>query len=231
MALPTLTPEQRADALAKAAEARKKRAEVKAELKSGTRSLADVLKNADGDATLGKMKVSTVLESLPGVGKVRAQKIDGGARHLRHATRARTRHEAARAPARALRQEVVHRRLVRRGRLIVVAGPSGVGKGSLVTALMSRDPDGLARSISATTRAPRPTEVNQVDYRFVSDAELRRDDPRRRLPGVGRGLRRQPIWHASRRGGAPPRCRARRRARDRRAGCRPGRRRRFPRRS
>ncbi len=75
MALPTLTPEQRADALAKAAEARKKRAEVKAELKSGTRSLADVLKNADGDATLGKMKVSTVLESLPGVGKVRAQKI------------------------------------------------------------------------------------------------------------------------------------------------------------
>ena len=75
MALPTLTPEQRADALAKAAEARKRRAEVKAELKSGTRSLADVLRNADGDATLGKMKVSTVLESLPGVGKVRAQKI------------------------------------------------------------------------------------------------------------------------------------------------------------
>jgi hypothetical protein len=75
MALPTLTPEQRAEALAKAAEARKKRAEVKGELKSGTRSLADVLKNADGDATLGKMKVSTVLESLPGVGKVRAQKI------------------------------------------------------------------------------------------------------------------------------------------------------------
>lgn len=51
----------------------------------------------------------------------------------------------------------------------MVAGPSGVGKGSLVTALMSRDPDGLARSVSATTRAPRPNEVNQVDYRFVSD--------------------------------------------------------------
>ena len=66
MALPTLTPEQRADALAKAAEARKKRAEVKGELKSGKRTLADVLR---------KMKVSTVLESLPGVGKVRAQKI------------------------------------------------------------------------------------------------------------------------------------------------------------
>ncbi len=61
---------------------------------------------------------------------------------------------------------------MRRGRLIVVAGPSGVGKGSLVTALMSRDPDGLARSISATTREPRPSEVNQVDYRFVSDGSF-----------------------------------------------------------
>ena len=75
MALPTLTPEQRADALKKAAAARKKRAEVKGELKSGKRTLADVLKKADKDDTLGKMKVSTVLESLPGVGKVRARRI------------------------------------------------------------------------------------------------------------------------------------------------------------
>ena len=75
MALPTLTPEQRADALKKAAAARKKRAEVKAELKSGKRSLADLLKKADSDDTIGKMKVSTVLESLPGVGKVRARKL------------------------------------------------------------------------------------------------------------------------------------------------------------
>jgi signal recognition particle GTPase len=75
MALPTLTPEQRAEALAKAAEARKKRAQVKAKLKSQELSLADVLKKAGNDDTLGKMKVSSVLESLPGVGKVRAQKL------------------------------------------------------------------------------------------------------------------------------------------------------------
>jgi len=75
MALPTLTPEQREQALKKAAEARKKRAEVKGELKSGKRTLADLLRRADNNDTLGKMKVSTVLESLPGVGKVRAQKI------------------------------------------------------------------------------------------------------------------------------------------------------------
>jgi len=74
MALPVLTPEQRQQALAKAAEARKKRAELKGELKSGKRTLTDVLARS-GDDIVGKMKVSNVLESLPGVGKVRAQKL------------------------------------------------------------------------------------------------------------------------------------------------------------
>ena len=74
MALPTLTPEQRMQALAKAAIARKKRAELKGELKAGKKNLKDVLSRS-GDDTVGKMKVSNVLESLPGVGKVRAQKI------------------------------------------------------------------------------------------------------------------------------------------------------------
>jgi len=74
MPLPTLTEEQRKQALAKAAEARRKRAELKGELKSGKRTLRDVL-SRQGDDTVGKMKVSTVLESLPGVGKVRAAKL------------------------------------------------------------------------------------------------------------------------------------------------------------
>jgi hypothetical protein len=73
MALPQLTPEQRAEALQKAAIARKARAELKGELKSGKLSLQQVLKRDDN--TVGKMKVSVVLESLPGVGKVRAGKI------------------------------------------------------------------------------------------------------------------------------------------------------------
>jgi ribosome recycling factor len=74
MPLPQLTDEQRKQALEKAAEARRKRAEIKAELKSGKRTLKDLLSKS-GDDTVGKMKVSTVLESLPGVGKVRATKI------------------------------------------------------------------------------------------------------------------------------------------------------------
>ena len=74
MPLPTLTPEQRQQALEKAAEARRKRAELKAQLKSGNTSLATVLAK-DSDETVGKMKVSSVLESMPCVGKVRARKI------------------------------------------------------------------------------------------------------------------------------------------------------------
>jgi guanylate kinase len=57
----------------------------------------------------------------------------------------------------------------RRGRLIVIAGPSGVGKGSVVRDLLERDPHGLALSVSATTRAPRKGESNGVHYLFVLD--------------------------------------------------------------
>ncbi|MGZ4130664.1 MAG: integration host factor, actinobacterial type [Actinomycetota bacterium] len=74
MPLPTLTEEQRKQALEKAAEARRARAELKGQLKSGKLTLKDVL-GRDGDNTVDKMKVSTVLESLPGVGKVRARKL------------------------------------------------------------------------------------------------------------------------------------------------------------
>ena len=74
MPLPVLSAEDRAKALEKAAQARKARAELKAQMKSGKLTLKDMLER-QGDDTVGKMKVSTVLESLPGVGKVRARKI------------------------------------------------------------------------------------------------------------------------------------------------------------
>ncbi|MBC8093665.1 MAG: integration host factor [Pseudonocardia sp.] len=75
MALPQLTEEQRAAALLKAAAARRVRAEWKERLKRGGTSLHEVLKEADSDEVLGKMKVSALLEALPGVGKVRAGQI------------------------------------------------------------------------------------------------------------------------------------------------------------
>jgi hypothetical protein len=75
VALPQLTEEQRAAALQKAAEARRARAEWKARLKGGGTSLEEVLKESDTDEVLGKMKVSALLEALPGVGKVRAAQM------------------------------------------------------------------------------------------------------------------------------------------------------------
>ena len=75
MALPSLTPEQRAAALEKAAAARKARAELKVRLKSSGTSLDEVLADGTQDEVVGKMKVVAVLEAMPGVGKVRAQRI------------------------------------------------------------------------------------------------------------------------------------------------------------
>jgi hypothetical protein len=75
VALPPLTPEQRSAALEKAAKARKERAEVKNRLKKGSTTLPQVLKEGQTDDVVGKMKVSALLESMPGVGKVRARQI------------------------------------------------------------------------------------------------------------------------------------------------------------
>ena len=75
MALPQLTDEQRKEALAKAAEARKARAELKEQLKRGDISLKEVLAKASSDEIIGKTKVSALLEALPKVGKVKAKEI------------------------------------------------------------------------------------------------------------------------------------------------------------
>lgn len=75
MALPPLTPEQRAAALQKAAAARQARAEVKNRLKYKQGSLKEVIDQGQSDETIGKLKVVSLLESLPGVGKVKARAI------------------------------------------------------------------------------------------------------------------------------------------------------------
>ncbi|HET7651856.1 MAG TPA: integration host factor, actinobacterial type [Acidimicrobiales bacterium] len=72
---PQLSPDQRQAALEKAAAARRQRAELKEKLKMGSTSLRELLDSAEHDDVVGKMKVVTVLESLPGVGKVRARRL------------------------------------------------------------------------------------------------------------------------------------------------------------
>jgi guanylate kinase len=58
-------------------------------------------------------------------------------------------------------------------RLVVIAGPAGVGKGTVVRRLVERYGD-VWVSVSATTREPRPGEVDGIDYSFVDDAEFDR---------------------------------------------------------
>jgi hypothetical protein len=71
---PALTPDQRQAALQKAAAARRQRAELKEKLKMGSTTLRELLDSAERDDVIGKMKVVSVLESLPGVGKVKARR-------------------------------------------------------------------------------------------------------------------------------------------------------------
>ena len=77
--------------------------------------------------------------------------------------------DSARSNARSSSTGSRSKPAIRTGKLFVVAGPSGVGKGSIVRELVARDPEGLSLSVSVTTRAPRPGEVDGVDYFFVDE--------------------------------------------------------------
>jgi len=74
MGIPSLSPKQRREALEKAQLMRKKRAELRTKLKAGEITLEEVLNDTDNEA-ITKMRVSYLLESLPQIGKVTAQRI------------------------------------------------------------------------------------------------------------------------------------------------------------
>ena len=74
MAIPQLTPAERQAALEKAKAARIKRAQIREDLKTGKISLKQVLGMKD-DPVVGRMKVSTLIETLPGYGKAKAEKV------------------------------------------------------------------------------------------------------------------------------------------------------------
>lgn len=75
MSLPPLTPEQRSAALEKAAQARRERASVKNRLKYAQGDLGEVITEGKQNDVIGKMRVSALLESMPGVGRVKAKAL------------------------------------------------------------------------------------------------------------------------------------------------------------
>ncbi len=72
---PSLSPDERQAALDKAAAVRRLRAELKEKLKMGSLSLKELLDQGESDEVVAKMKVVSVLESLPGLGKVKARRL------------------------------------------------------------------------------------------------------------------------------------------------------------
>lgn len=73
--VPTLSPQQRAHALARATSARQERAVVKRRLKEGSAAIGDVLSDGAHDPAIAKLRVLELLESMPGIGDVKAGRI------------------------------------------------------------------------------------------------------------------------------------------------------------
>ena len=163
---PQLSPEDRARALAKASASRKRRAEVKAQIKSGKYSLNQVFELSTSDEAVAKMRVFELLESISGVGKVRARSVMD--RLNISPTRRIQGLGAKQLPA--LLAEFANPTLIERGKLLVLSGPGGVGKSTVAKEL--RKESNFYVSISATTRVPRHNEQEGIDYFFISDSEF-----------------------------------------------------------
>ena len=164
MALPPrLTDEQRMKALEKAAVSRKRRAFVKSELKNGSLDIEAILELSKTDEAVANMRVRELLESLSGVGKVRAftlmERLDiSPTRRIKGLGR----HQITQ-----IRNEFMKSsHAVTPGKLLVLSGPGGVGKSTVAKKL--REVGDFWVSVSYTTREPRVNEKDGRDYNFVS---------------------------------------------------------------
>jgi len=163
---PQLTPEERARALTKAKESRQVRAAVKNRVKTGELSIAAVIDMSKDDQAIAKMRVLELVESMSGVGKIRAKSI------LERLDISLTRRiqGLGRHQLQALEAEFTPLTATPPGKLVVLSGPGGVGKSTVAKALKDSSP--FFVSISATTRAPRFNETDGVDYHFLSNEEF-----------------------------------------------------------
>ncbi|PFG31321.1 guanylate kinase [Paramicrobacterium agarici] len=155
--------------------ARRARAAVKSDVASGRRSALDVLQTAfaDPEGVEGRMRVTDLLISVPAIGATKLERILSDLR-ISRAKRIGGLgvHQRERLSAFLTQRESTNRAR-RRSRLVVLAGPTAVGKGTVASYIRDNYPDVLL-SVSATTRAPRQGEVDGVHYFFVDDAEFDR---------------------------------------------------------
>ena len=163
MALPpTLSPEARAAALAKAKVSRQRRAAVKEKVRKGEITISQVLDLAKTDEVIAKMRVLELLESKSGVGKIRAAAL----LEKLNISAARRLQGLGRLQIEVILREFPSLTSVSRGKLVVLSGPGGVGKSTVAKELRKSSP--FIVSVSSTTRSPRFNEVEGVDYHFLS---------------------------------------------------------------
>jgi guanylate kinase len=165
----------RAAASRAAIAARRARAAIKATIAAGQRSPLDVLRTAQRNphGAEGGMRVTDFLLSVPAIGRTKmadamtqldispAKRLGGLGKHQRVRLEEFLRERSARPTTRNT------------SRLVVLAGPTAVGKGTVAAHIREHYPQ-VQLSVSATTRKPRPGEVDGVNYYFVDDAEFDR---------------------------------------------------------
>ena len=155
---PRLTAEQRAAALEAAKIARRTRASIKEQIRSGELKLLQAIELASTNQAVGKMRVIDLIEAIPGVGKVRATALLS---RLGISTSRRIQGLGVLQLQNLKREFRTVNPAIRSGKLFVLSGPGGVGK-STITKALANHPDFWV-SVSATTKSPRIGELDGVD--------------------------------------------------------------------
>jgi len=168
---PTPPDVDRAAASRAAIAARRARAEIKRQVASRERAAADVATVGwvDADSPEAGMRVRELLLSVPSLGPTRVERV---LTQLEISDKKRVGGLGPRQRER-LYDYLVARQGGDSARLVVLAGPTAVGKGTVSSYIRDHHPE-VSLSVSATTRKPRPGEVDGVHYYFVSDAEFDR---------------------------------------------------------
>ncbi len=166
---PVISEAARRAALLEAVQARKVRAEIKSKVKQGQLSFDEVLKLALENRVISKMRVKELLESFTGVGRIRSATL---MERLNISPTRRIRGLGKHQIQKLRKEFAVVTTFTKRGKLLVLSGPGGVGKSTVASLL--REKGSFWVSISATTRQPRPEERDGVDYFFLSQEEFSR---------------------------------------------------------
>lgn len=178
--------------------ARRARAAVKSSVHKRERRALDVatIGWADPSSAEGTLRVRELLTSIPGIGPTRVARImdELGIAEAKRVGGLGSRQRAKLADWLAAREGTPAQS---GSRLVVLAGPTAVGKGTVAGHIRENYPDVLL-SVSATTRAPRPGEVDGKHYYFVSDAEFDR------MVAAGEFLEYATVHNASRYGTPRP---------------------------